>query len=128
MVLSVDEVQKVFAAIQPQYSLMIRLLYGSGMRMGELLNLRVQDIDFDHGLITIHGAKGDKDRTTLLPESLVKPLRQHLQKVKKAARAGSSGRLWRGLAAGCAGTEISQCRKRVALAVRLSFRPVVAGP
>lgn len=81
-VLSVDEVQRIFAAVDPQYSLMLKLLYGSGMRMGELLGLRVQDIDFDHGLITIHAGKGDKDRTTLLPESLVESLRQHLQAVK----------------------------------------------
>ena len=82
-VLSVDEVKKVFAAVAPNYALMIRLLYGSGMRMGELLRLRIQDIDFDHRIVTIHAAKGDKDRTTLLAESLVAPLQQHLQTVKK---------------------------------------------
>ncbi|MDQ6992993.1 MAG: integron integrase [Mariprofundus sp.] len=81
-VLSVNEVQKIFTAVEPKYSLMIKLLYGSGMRMGELLRLRVQDIDFDHRLITVHAAKGDKDRTTLLPDSLVEPLMQHLQIVK----------------------------------------------
>lgn len=81
-VLSVEEVRKIFATVEPHYRLMIRLLYGSGMRMGELLGLRVQDIDFDHRLITVHAAKGDKDRTTLLPESLIEPLQQHLQAVK----------------------------------------------
>jgi len=81
-VLSVDEVQKIFTAVEPQYSLMIKLLYGSGMRMGELLRLRIQDIDFDHHLITVHAAKGDKDRSTLLPDSLVEPLRQQMQIVK----------------------------------------------
>jgi len=81
-VLSINEVRKIFAATEPQYVLMLQLLYGSGMRMGELLRLRVQDIDFDHHTITIHAAKGDKDRTTLLPESLVDLLRTHLQTVK----------------------------------------------
>jgi len=81
-VLSVGEVQKIFAVVEPRYSLMIKLLYGSGMRMGELLRLRIQDIDFDHRLITVHAAKGDKDRTTLLPESLIEPLQQHIQAVK----------------------------------------------
>ncbi len=82
-VLSVDEVRMIFAAAEPQYSLMLQLLYGSGMRMGELLRLRVQDIDFDYRMITIHGAKGDKDRTTLLPDTLIKPLQKHLQTVKR---------------------------------------------
>jgi len=82
VVLSVEEVRRIFAVVEPQYRLLIRLLYGSGMRMGELLRLRVQDIDFDHRLIIVHAAKGDKDRTTLLPESLVEPLQQQLQAVK----------------------------------------------
>jgi len=81
-VLSVDEIRKIFAAADPEYTLMIQLLYGSGMRMNELLRLRVQDIDFDHRLIVVHAAKGDKDRTTLLPELLVGSLQQHLQAVK----------------------------------------------
>lgn len=81
-VLSVKEVQKIFAAAEPQYSLMLKLLYGSGMRMGELLRLRIQDMDFEQRLISVHAAKGDKDRTTLLPESLIEPLGQHMQMVK----------------------------------------------
>jgi integron integrase len=81
-VLSVDEVRRIFAASEAEYGLMIQLLYGSGMRLNELLRLRVQDIDFDHRMIAVHAAKGDKDRTTLLPESLVAPLQEHLQRVK----------------------------------------------
>ncbi len=81
-VLSVEEVQRIFAATEPKYSLMIRLLYGSGMRMSELLRLRIQDIDFDHRLVIVHAAKGDKDRTTLLPESLIEALRLHVEKVR----------------------------------------------
>ena len=81
-VLSAAEVQKIFAVVEGRYALMLKLLYGSGMRMGELLRLRVQDVDFDHRMITVHAAKGDKDRTTLLPESLIEPLHQHLKKVK----------------------------------------------
>jgi len=76
---------------------MIKLLYGSGMRMGELLRLRIQDIDFDYRLITIHAAKGDKDRTSLLPESLIKPLQQHIHTVKKLHeqdKREGSGAVW----------------------------------
>lgn len=83
VVLSVEEVKRIFAAVEPQYSLMLRLLYGSGIRMGELLRLRIKDIDFDHQLITVHAAKGDKDRTTLLPESLIEDLQAHICKVRQ---------------------------------------------
>ncbi|MDX8411084.1 MAG: integron integrase, partial [Mariprofundaceae bacterium] len=81
-VLSVKEVQRILAEVKPQYSLMVKLLYGSGMRMSELLRLRIQDIDFDQRLIAVHAAKGDKDRTTLLPESLIEPLKIHMKKVR----------------------------------------------
>jgi len=81
-VLSVNEMQKIFAAAEPEYILMIRLLYGSGMRMNELLRLRVQDIDFDNRMITVHATKGGKDRTTLLPETMITPLQEQMQKAK----------------------------------------------
>ena len=49
----------------------------------ECLELRVQDIDFDRGEITVRRGKGDKDRVTMLPRSLVQPLRQHLESVRR---------------------------------------------
>jgi integron integrase len=82
-VLSAGEVQALLAAMEPEYRLMAKLLYGSGMRLMELLLLRVKDIDFDAGLIMVRGGKGDKDRTTLLPESLREELKNHLVKVRK---------------------------------------------
>jgi len=48
----------------------VELLYGSGLRLNELLSLRVKDLDFELLTITVRSGKGDKDRTTLLPESL----------------------------------------------------------
>ncbi len=83
VVLSVKEVDALLGAVDPEYSLMVKLLYGSGMRLMELINLRVKDIDFDSGLIIIHSGKGEKDRTTLLPESLHDQLHNHLEKVSK---------------------------------------------
>ncbi len=80
-VLSVSEVQALLEAVEPDYKLMVKLLYGSGLRLMVLLRLRAKDIDFDAGLITVRGGKGDKDRTTLLPESLREDLRLHLRKV-----------------------------------------------
>jgi integron integrase len=82
-VLSVEEVQRLFDATEDEYLLMVKLLYGSGLRLMELLQLRVKDVDFDSGLIHVKSGKGDKDRTTILPESLCEELRSHLIKVKE---------------------------------------------
>ncbi len=82
-VLSVAEVQALLAAVEPKYRLMAKLLYGSGLRLMELMRLRVKDLDFDAGLVMVHGGKGDKDRTTLLPASLHEDLRAHLAKVRE---------------------------------------------
>lgn len=63
---------------------MASLLYGTGMRLNELLRLRVKDIDFQQNQITVRQGKGDKDRMTMLPLSLKEPLREHLKTVKQA--------------------------------------------
>jgi site-specific recombinase XerD len=62
--------------------LMAQLAYGSGLRLAELLALRIKDIDLDAHLITVRGGKGDKDRITCLPQSLVFPLRAHLDRIR----------------------------------------------
>lgn len=61
---------------------MARLLYGSGLRLMECARLRVQDLDFNYLTITVRNGKGDKNRVTLLPQSLVVPLQDHLRLVK----------------------------------------------
>ncbi|MBL9139473.1 MAG: integron integrase, partial [Verrucomicrobiales bacterium] len=58
------------------------LLYGTGLRLMEGLRLRVKDVDFDRGFITVREGKGNKDRTVMLPESLRQPLMTHLARVK----------------------------------------------
>ena len=72
-VLSRQEVQRLLAALAPEYELPVRLLYGAGLRLMELLRLRVKDVDLERGQIVVRGGKGDKDRTTMLPESLRTP-------------------------------------------------------
>jgi len=62
---------------------MARIMYGGGLRLMELLRLRVQDIDFDNGYLTIRAAKGNKDRTTLLAVSVRDELQVHLQSVRE---------------------------------------------
>lgn len=58
------------------------LLYGAGLRLGECLELRVKDLDFDLGQITIRRGKGQKDRVTMLPGAARELLRQHLEVVR----------------------------------------------
>ncbi len=60
--------------------LIASLLYGSGLRLSEALRLRVKDIDFEYHLIIVKDGKGEKDRTTLLPKSLVPHLLEQIEK------------------------------------------------
>ena len=78
VVLSKQEVAKILDHMQGTYGLTARLLYGTGMRIMECCRLRVQDIDFDRGELLIRDGKGAKDRVTMLPKSLIEPLKAHL--------------------------------------------------
>ena len=82
VVLSVEEVQEIFKHVEGINLLILQLLYGSGLRLMELARLRVKDIDFSASLVLIRNSKGDKDRTTMLPEAVTASLRSHLEKVK----------------------------------------------
>jgi integron integrase len=76
-VLTVDEVRRVWDQIPPasKRGLVLRLLYGCGLRLMEALRLRVKDIDFTAGSITVRSGKGDKDRTVMLPRAIEPQLR-----------------------------------------------------
>ncbi|MBI4652102.1 integron integrase [Candidatus Desantisbacteria bacterium] len=82
VVLSTQEVQKVFAGSSGTRLLILKLIYGAGLRLMDLLRLRVKDIDFDYNTIFIRGGKGDKDRTTMLPQKIREDLIKHIEKVK----------------------------------------------
>src|SRR5438552_13449677 len=82
VVLTRDEVHKIFAHLYGMQRLMAALLYGSGLRLMECVRLRVKDIDFGYLRITVRDGKGAKDRITMLPVKLAEPLRQHLIKVQ----------------------------------------------
>jgi len=69
-VLSIEEVRSVLAQLDGRNKLILQLLYGSGLRVGECLRLRVQDINLDRFALTIHNGKGRKDRQTLLSTQL----------------------------------------------------------
>jgi integron integrase len=83
VVLSVEETANVLRSMRDPYRLMAKLLYGSGLRITELLDLRVKDIDFENEVIVVKQGKGRKDRTTLLPRSICDELRGHLERVKQ---------------------------------------------
>ena len=81
-VLTREEVQSVLARLDGTVWLIASLLYGSGMRIMECLRLRVKDVDFVRHEILVREGKGFKDRVTMLPATLVQPLKQHLERVK----------------------------------------------
>ncbi len=83
VVLSQREVARLLAGMSEESGIMAGVMYGGGLRLMELLRLRVQDIDFDNGYLTVRAGKGDKDRTTLLPVSIREKLIAHLQGVRK---------------------------------------------
>ncbi len=79
-VLSPAEVAAVLERMEGAHALMARLLYGTGMRLMECVRLRVKDLDFGLREIMIRDGKGAKDRVTVLPEVLARPLAAHLEK------------------------------------------------
>jgi len=82
VVLGQDEMRTLLSHIEGVHGLIARVMYGGGLRLMEALRLRVQDIDFANGYLTIRAGKGDKDRTTLLPTSVCEDLQHHLQRVR----------------------------------------------
>lgn len=76
-----DEIQKVFSYLEGTSKIICSLLYGSGLRLGEALRLRIKDISFDYNQITVRDAKGNKDRITTLAKSVFPELKNHLNNV-----------------------------------------------
>lgn len=74
-VLTHEEAKEIFKNMSGTPRLMTELLYGSGLRLQECLNLRIKDIDFALNTITVRQGKGNKDRSTLLPTSVKDRLR-----------------------------------------------------
>ena len=83
VVLGHAEVERLLTALDGTHALMAQLLYGTGMRLMECVRLRVKDVDFERGEILVRDGKGGKDRVTMLPASLVPPLRAHLARVRQ---------------------------------------------
>lgn len=96
VVLSRAEVDRVIHFLADPYDLVAKLLYGCGLRLFECLKLRVQDLNFEMRVLTVHDGKGRKDRTVPMPQVLVPALKAQLETVMRIHRED--------LAAGYTGT------------------------
>ncbi|GAB6042333.1 integron integrase [Endothiovibrio diazotrophicus] len=77
----------MFDRLSGRYWLMASLMYGAGLRVTEMLRLRVQDIDFGYRQITVRSGKGGKDRFVPLPESLLAPVRNQIEEALRVRNA-----------------------------------------
>ena len=82
VVFTQSEVKEVLSRLDGVNYLVASLLYGAGLRLMDALRLRVKDIDFERNEITIREGKGDKDRVTMLPQSIKAQLQDHLKRVR----------------------------------------------
>jgi integron integrase len=83
VVLARAEIDAILSHLEAPFGLVVKLLYGCGLRLFEGLQLRVHCFNFDAGILTVHDGKGQKDRTVPLPETIVPELRSHLESLKK---------------------------------------------
>lgn len=94
-VLSTDEISRLLGSMEGDMRVVGRLLYGTGMRLMEVLRLRTKDVDFDRQVIVVREAKGNKDRVVMLPASIAGELRAQLASARdlwqQDRRAGHAG-------------------------------------
>jgi len=95
VVLSVEEVARILTLLKGEHQLLAQLLYGTGMRITEGLQLRVKDVDFERHTVIVRDGKGGKDRAVMLPAAIVPALREQLARARilwaadrEAQRAG----------------------------------------
>ncbi|PIP37840.1 MAG: integrase [Desulfobacterales bacterium CG23_combo_of_CG06-09_8_20_14_all_52_9] len=82
VVMTREEVAAVIGAMSNTSQLTVKLMYGSGLRISEAIRLRVQDLDLKYKTVTVRSGKGDKDRVTSFPVSVIPFLLEHLARVK----------------------------------------------
>ena len=81
-VLTREEVSEVFKYLNGEKLLIVKILYGSGLRLMECMTLRIKDVDLSRNSITVHSGKGDKDRRVMIPEKIKLDLQNHIENVK----------------------------------------------
>ena len=84
VVLSKAEINTILQNLSYPYDLLVKLLYGCGLRLFECLNLRIHNFNFDAKILTVHDGKGQKDRTMPLPHKIIAELQAHLENVKNS--------------------------------------------
>ncbi len=82
VVLSRNEINAVLRHLSPPCDLVVKLLYGCGLRSFECLGLRAQSLNLDAGVLTVHDGKGGKDRTVPLPQSIMPEIEAHIESLK----------------------------------------------
>lgn len=104
VVLSREEVASLLAQLRGPVWLAASLMYGGGLRLHECVELRIKDLNVDRGELMIRDGKGGKDRLTMLPAALQRPLRNHLMRVEAQHNVD--------LAAGRGSVELPGCWRR----------------
>ena len=77
-----QEITEILSFLSGTPRLMVELMYGTGLRSAELLSLRIKDIDFGSNNIFVRAGKGNKDRTTMLPQGLIESIKRQITKVE----------------------------------------------
>lgn len=111
VVLTRGEVAQILGALGGTPSLVCGLLYGSGLRLLEALRLRVKDVDFEAGELVVRRGKGDKDRVTMLPETVRTPLAGHLRCVQALHRRDLAAGLGHVLLPGALGRKLPNANR-----------------
>lgn len=83
VVLQHDEAMAIIRELPMPYRMMASLMYGSGLRVVESTRIRVKDVDFSQRVVTVRNGKGGKDRTTVLPDAIYNPLRNHIATIRQ---------------------------------------------
>ena len=83
VVLSRKEINLVIGELRYPYNLIVKLLYGCGLRLSECMNIRINNLNFDARTLTVHDGKGEKNRTLPLPEIILSDLKQQVDAAKK---------------------------------------------
>ncbi len=83
VVYSRQEIAAILSQLNGMSRLMVELMYGTGLRSAELLSLRIKDIDFGSNNVIVRSGKGNKDRATMLPQSLIPGLQRQIENVER---------------------------------------------
>ncbi|MFZ2960971.1 MAG: phage integrase N-terminal SAM-like domain-containing protein [Candidatus Ozemobacteraceae bacterium] len=82
VVLSRQEIEAILSKLASPYNLIVKLLYGCGLRLSECLQLRIGCLNFDAGVLTVHDGKGKKDRTVPLPQAVIPEIEAHMETLR----------------------------------------------